>query len=204
MSPSKFQKLIDDEKTTLNDLCDLWENHLTISEQTEKEEGPPSSRTRSASAAETSSESIKIEDEELLGLMRATTGQGRMLIEQRFVQFEKLIKDAEEKTSEKTIGDDDLQGFWDMIDFQVVDMKEKFDVLEKAKANSWKLEHETKEIKPTPNPKAKPVAKPASATKEKKAKPAQKSNIRDFIAQKRREAQAQKKKEEETAGGAAA
>jgi hypothetical protein len=193
MSPSKFQKLIDDEKTNLNDLCDLWENHLTISEQTEKEEGPPSSRTRSASAAETSPEPIKIEDEELLGLMRATTGQGRMLIKQRFVQFEKLIKDAEEKTSEKPIGDDDLQGFWDMIDFQVVDMKERFDVLEKAKANSWKLVPETKETEPTPNPKAKLVAKPASATKEKKAKPAQKSNIKDFIAQASRGAGAKEK-----------
>lgn len=221
MSPSKFQKLVDEEKQNLTDLCDLWENYLSISDDPSapaagaSSDGPPSSRTRSSSAAAVlgnpsapsteEADVVKVEDEELRGLMRTTTGQGRMLIKQRFVQFENLIKDAEGKTSEKPIGDDDLQGFWDMIDFQVVDMKNKFQVLEEAKANSWKLLPREETIATASRKASQKKSASVSAPKERKAKPAEtkKSNIRDFIAQKRKEAQEQKKREAEAAKRAA-
>lgn len=225
MSPSKFRTIVNDEKKLLTDLCEKWEKVLKISSEgndqstnEEEEDGPPSSRTRSktnaaAAASEERNEDTEevqqpkptaavIQDEELIGLVRATTGQGRMLLAQRFVQFEKLIDDAENKTSEKPIGDDDLQGFWDMIGFQVDDMKEKFQVLESAEANDWKLP-ETK-IQDEPKPvAAKPkISKPpTSGTASTTKKPAGgSSGVRDFIAQKRREAAAAKKKQQEEAG----
>eukprot|EP00980_Cylindrotheca_fusiformis_P015302 scaffold4266_cov83-Cylindrotheca_fusiformis.AAC.7 len=236
MAPSnKFRKLVEEEKQNLTNLCNEWENYLKISIEDDDDEddsntnnkneddndGPPSSRTRSSNKNEKKSSSsttilenkIPDDEDELCGLVRATTGQGRMLIQQRFEQFEQLIRDAEEKTSEKPIGEDDLQGFWDMIDFQIVDMKQKFHVLETAKANNWKLPAaaaaEETSIQPStisstskPKPK-KTVTKPSSSSsstskQQSKAKSAPKSNIRDFIAQKRREAQeAQKAKKDD-------
>ena len=70
----------------------------------------------------------------------STTGQGRMLLKQRFQQFESLIQDATVGRSDgKRISDQDLQGFWDMIYFQIDDMYKQFEILESAKNNNWKL-----------------------------------------------------------------
>merc|ERR1712238_520822 len=50
-------------------------------------------------------------------------------------QFEQLLMDAETNATIKTgeaedktlsIGEDDLQGFWDLLNFQIMDIKEKF------------------------------------------------------------------------------
>lgn len=46
-------------------------------------------------------------------------GKAQLLIRERFNQFTKLINDCENKSSEKEIRLDDLQGFYDMIYFQV-------------------------------------------------------------------------------------
>lgn len=195
---------------------------------TQDREGPPSSRTRSKTAntltngdmdasqpANEQQQSLpNIEDkpastglptvlpsidDELIGLVRATTGQGRMLLEQRFVQFNKLIDDAENKTSEKPICDNDLQGFWEMIGFQVNDMKEKFQVLEQAEGNEWKLPEKTKDPpKPAPAPKQK-MAKPAPSSNSRTKKAAPSSGMKDFIAQMRLEAAAARKKAQEAA-----
>lgn len=232
MSPSKFRTIVDDEKKLLTELCEKWEKVLTITEDTGEStttqdgEGPPSSRTRSKTpvtstdgdtdASQPANEQqqslpdtedkpaaavLPIEDEELIGLVRATTGQGRMLLGQRFVQFNKLIDDAENKTSEKPIGDDDLQGFWEMIGFQVDDMKEKFQVLEQAEANDWRLPEKKKEEPPAPAPKPK-IVKPAPSSTSRTKKAAPSSGMKDFIAQKRREAAAARKKAQEAEAAA--
>ena len=56
---------------------------------------------------------------------------------QRFNQFEGLIDDCELKRGEKETKLDDLQGFWDMIYFQVEDVDKKFISLDKVKSNNW-------------------------------------------------------------------
>ncbi|CAJ1967976.1 unnamed protein product [Cylindrotheca closterium] len=176
--------------TNNNNATDV-EGNMDASKPATEQQSLPDQKTKPAVV-------IPVEDEELIGLVRATTGQGRMLLRQRFVQFESLIDDAENKTSEKPIRDDDLQGFWDMIGFQVDDMKEKFQVLEQAEANDWKLvPPETKKEPPKVASKPKAV-KPSSSTgsntsRIKKAAPT--SGMKDFIAQKRREAAAARKKQ---------
>lgn len=56
---------------------------------------------------------------------------------QRFNQFEGLIDDCQLKRGEKETKLDDLQGFWDMIYFQVEDVYKKFISLDKVKSNNW-------------------------------------------------------------------
>lgn len=53
------------------------------------------------------------------GQIRTTIGQAELLMTQRFKQFSGLIDNCEFKTSEKEITRTDLQGFWEMIYYQV-------------------------------------------------------------------------------------
>lgn len=52
-------------------------------------------------------------------LIRTTVGQTRLLIGERFKQFEGLVDNCEFKQGEKETTCTDLDGFWDMINFQV-------------------------------------------------------------------------------------
>ena len=49
-----------------------------------------------------------------------STGQAELLNRQRFTQFKGLIEDCELKRGEKEVTCQDLQGFWDIIYFQVM------------------------------------------------------------------------------------
>ena len=53
------------------------------------------------------------------GQIRTVVGQARLLIAQRFKQFLGLVDDCEFKRGEKETTCTDLQGFWDMIYYQV-------------------------------------------------------------------------------------
>lgn len=53
------------------------------------------------------------------GQIRATVGQAQLLVVKRFKQFSSLVDDAEFGTGEKAIHSSDLQGFWEVIYFQV-------------------------------------------------------------------------------------
>ena len=53
------------------------------------------------------------------GQIRTVVGQAQLLIAQRFLQFSGLVDDCEFKRGEKETTFTDLQGFWDMIYFQV-------------------------------------------------------------------------------------
>ena len=53
------------------------------------------------------------------GEIRTSIGCAHLLIAQRFKQFYGLIDNSEFNTGEKEIHASDLQGFWDMIHFQV-------------------------------------------------------------------------------------
>ncbi|XP_059130484.1 disks large-associated protein 5 [Peromyscus eremicus] len=71
-------------------------------------------------------------------LIRTTVGQTRLLIMERFKQFEGLVDNCEYKRGEKETTCSDLDGFWDMVNFQVDDVKQKFNNLIKLEEAEWK------------------------------------------------------------------
>ncbi|XP_078286700.1 disks large-associated protein 5 [Rhinoraja longicauda] len=70
-------------------------------------------------------------------LLRTSVGQARLLVAERFKQFRGLVDNCEFKTSEKEVSSADLEGFWDMVYFQVEDVIKKFERLKKIQANNW-------------------------------------------------------------------
>ncbi|NXN39619.1 DLGP5 protein, partial [Rhinoptilus africanus] len=75
--------------------------------------------------------------EDAKDLIRTTVGQTRLLIAERFKQFEGLVDNCEFKRGEKETTCADLDGFWDMVNFQVEDVNKKFDNLKKLQDNEW-------------------------------------------------------------------
>lgn len=73
------------------------------------------------------------EHEEALGAIRTTIGQAKLLMSQRFKQFSELIDNCEFKTGQHPTRLDDLLGFWEMINFQVEDVRQKFQSLNDTK-----------------------------------------------------------------------
>ncbi|NXP90206.1 DLGP5 protein, partial [Passerina amoena] len=75
--------------------------------------------------------------EDAKDLIRTTVGQTRLLIGERFKQFEGLVDNCEFKQGEKETTCTDLDGFWDMVNFQIEDVNKKFDNLVKLQDNEW-------------------------------------------------------------------
>ncbi|OWK54294.1 Disks large-associated protein 5 [Lonchura striata] len=75
--------------------------------------------------------------EDAKDLIRSTVGQTRLLIGERFKQFEGLVDNCEFKRGEKETTCTDLDGFWDMIHFQIEDVNKKFVNLVKLQDNEW-------------------------------------------------------------------
>ncbi|XP_066283370.1 microtubule-associated protein futsch-like isoform X3 [Branchiostoma lanceolatum] len=99
--------------------------------------------------------------EEVQGQIRTTIGQAQLLMDQRFKQFSGLVDNCEFNTGEKETTCQDLQGFWDMVYFQVEDVDKKFDDLEKLKARNWEPEEVKKPVKVKKKIVKKPIKKPA-------------------------------------------
>lgn len=51
--------------------------------------------------------------------MRTAVGQARLLMKERFKQFSGLVDDCDLGRGEKVTTCTDLQGFWDMVYYQV-------------------------------------------------------------------------------------
>ncbi|KAM9832335.1 disks large-associated protein 5 [Neosynchiropus ocellatus] len=103
---------------------------------------------------------LKVEDEsipeEMRDRMRTAVGQARLLMKERFNQFSGLVDDCELQRGEKITTCTDLQGFWDMVYYQVEDVTKKFEALKEVEARGWVDEH-----KPPPRQR-KVVKKPAA------------------------------------------
>ncbi|XP_026771519.3 disks large-associated protein 5 isoform X1 [Pangasianodon hypophthalmus] len=95
--------------------------------------------------------------EEMRDRMRTAVGQARLLMKERFGQFSGLVDDCEFGRGEKITTCTDLQGFWDMVYFQVEDVDKKFNALKEAEARAWQ-----EEIKPVTRQK-KVIKKPPAA-----------------------------------------
>lgn len=64
-------------------------------------------------------------------------GLSRLFINERFKQFSGLIDDCEWKRGDKEIKLEDLAGFWDMISYQIDDLKQKYNELDTLESNEW-------------------------------------------------------------------
>ncbi|XP_027145450.1 disks large-associated protein 5 isoform X2 [Larimichthys crocea] len=124
-----FRSEINNETERLLTLCDLWEPKV-------EDESIP---------------------EEMRDSMRTAVGQARLLMKERFKQFSGLVDDCELGRGEKITTCTDLQGFWDMVYYQVEDVNKKFNALKEAESRGWVAEH-----KPPPRQK-KVVKKPSAA-----------------------------------------
>lgn len=106
LSIEHFRGILDDANSILTGLCEKWS--VVIMDPNVSEEL----------------------DEELQGSIRTTIGQAKLLMAQRFKQFSKLIDDCQHQSGEQKTRLSDLSGFWDMITFQIDDVKVKFQKLE--------------------------------------------------------------------------
>jgi len=110
--------------------------------------------------------------EDAYGQIRSTIGKTHLFINQRFKQFTGLIDDCQLKRGPKETKVDDLQGFWDMIAYQIDDLHHSFQLLDQLKDNQWR----ELQVKPIVTKKA---AKPISTNTT--AKPVVRSKIREQI-----------------------
>ncbi|NWY45755.1 DLGP5 protein, partial [Sylvia atricapilla] len=106
--------------------------------------------------------------EDAKDLIRTTVGQTRLLIGERFKQFEGLVDNCEFKRGEKETTCTDLDGFWDMINFQIEDVNKKIDNVKKLQDNDWQpLDVSSKAVvkkKAVPSGVSKPKVEAAART----------------------------------------
>ncbi|KAA0199411.1 hypothetical protein HAZT_HAZT012022 [Hyalella azteca] len=93
---------------------------------------------------------VHLISDDVLGDINVAIGQAELLKKERFKQFVGLIDACEFKRGEKETTIQDLQGFWDIIYFQVDDILQKFSALQKLKANKW-IEIPKNVAKPVPS-----------------------------------------------------
>uniref|UniRef100_A0A1E1X9X0 Putative guanylate-kinase-associated protein n=1 Tax=Amblyomma aureolatum TaxID=187763 RepID=A0A1E1X9X0_9ACAR len=116
---SHFRDLVEEETRRLESMCQHWEN-------------------------------VPLEpniSEEARGYIRTAIGQANLLMKERFAQFVGLIQVCENNLGEKKTTCEDLQGFWDMIYFQVEDVNRKFGQLVKLQENAWCIEQPNEAIR---------------------------------------------------------
>ena len=178
MNVPYFKSLLAKETETLTNLCGVWEEKLSA-------------------FLNSDCQSSNEEKEEVEGKIRATIGKANILMNRkgRFHQFQDLINNCEFNLGEKKTTCTDLQGFWEMIYFQVEGISKDFSDLDEIEKNQWKL------VKPEPIKQSKkpikkvPISNGTKKTPNKAKKPA--SNLREIMAAKRREMALAKKKESE-------
>jgi len=153
-----FKQILDDNTKELTEKCLVWETKM---------ESVPKTVTNY---------------EDVYGAIFVTIGKANLLMNKkgRFEQFRSLINNCEFGLGEKETTCMDLQGFWEMIYFQVEDVNAKFSELVDLEAKNWILEQK-------PKPKVAPTKK-AIVSKPFKPKAKASSNIKAMMAAKRKAA----------------
>lgn len=118
-SIQQFRHTLDSETQNLSQLCEIWARVLesmdeNYKEETKEENGEGNNK------------------EEMLGAIRTTIGQAKLLMSQRFKQFSDLIDRCEFNTGQPPTRLNDLSGFWEMIRYQVDDVLRKFKSLDQS------------------------------------------------------------------------
>lgn len=117
LSVEHFRNILGAETEKLSQLCDRWSQFLESFNSGQDCQQPPSSESDR-------------EHEDLLGAIRTTIGQAKLLMSQRFKQFSDLIDHCEFNTGKLPTRLNDLSGFWEMMNYQVEDVQQKFKLLE--------------------------------------------------------------------------
>lgn len=81
--------------------------------------------------------------DEAKDLIRLAVGQTRLLMKERFKQFEELVDNCDYKRGEKDTTCTDLDGFWDMASLQIWDVNQKFNNLTKLEECEWQNNNNT-------------------------------------------------------------
>ena len=149
-----FKKILSETDQKLTEKCQLWESKM---------EKIPSSQK---------------DYEDICSNIRSTIGKANLLMNKkgRFEQFRGLIHNCEFNLGEQKTTCMDLQGFWEMIYFQVEDVEQKFSDLDALESRNWQSEKPQKVVK-------KNVIKNKTTFKP-KAKAS--SNLRQMLAEKRK------------------
>lgn len=137
-----YRQLLSNETAYLNDrilkftqiLEELTSTTTTTSDSVDSTSQAVNNGNSSSSPTATASPEVI---ESVIGRIRLAIGQSNLFINERFRQFRGLIEDCEAKRGEKAILVEDLAGFWDMIYYQVEDLKRKYADLERAQQNGW-------------------------------------------------------------------
>ncbi|XP_066919613.1 disks large-associated protein 5-like isoform X2 [Clytia hemisphaerica] len=111
------------------------------------------------------------------GNILAAIGQAQLFMRKRFNQFKELIELHKDKSAEKAAHASDLDGFWEMIYYQVEDVHKRFENLDALEKNGWVNEEEEKAkktvkkiVKKTVKPKIETKAKTGGSKKSEFAK----------------------------------
>lgn len=80
-------------------------------------------------------------DQEVKGMILSANGKALLLINKKFKQFEELCEANMNRNADEQFAtlNDDLAGFWDMLNIQVSEIRKSFEILWEAEANDWKL-----------------------------------------------------------------
>jgi len=123
--------------------------------------------------------------EDALGDIHVAIGQAELLKKERFTQFIGLIDNCEFKKGEKETTIQDLQGFWDIVYFQIDDIAGKFKGLEERRARDWQEADIPKPavLKPKSVPVSAPAKKAPAPSGPRKARPGQSALRAHIMAQ---------------------
>lgn len=139
LSVEHFRNIVESETKNLNLLCDKWSKVLLEQEQQQQHQQQKADdnqiNNKNGNNNHLDHDADDRDDnyddrEEFQGAIRTTIGQAKLLMSQRFKQFSKLIDDCEFKRGPLPTRLEDLDGFWEMINYQVDDVRQKFKCLE--------------------------------------------------------------------------
>eukprot|EP00794_Sanderia_malayensis_P004580 gene4579-5182_t len=137
-SSAQFNKLVKDEEQKFMKLIKYWNSVLSEDQLAE----------------------------EVNGKIRTVIGQAQLLMDQRFKQFVGLVDVHQSKVAVKDVTATDLQGFWDMIFFQIEDVHKKFEDLEEQRERGWEEEKSVRKMTEKKKQPAETQDKPKAVKKE--------------------------------------